>query len=129
MRVFLSIFLVIYIFSATELHEFLKLPFLFQHYTEHKKQDKNLSLLSFIKLHYSNENTIYPDHEKDNKLPYKSDDKNIITLTYFPFKKLHFQNLQLPEIKSEKTFPSSFKNFVLEGYHFNIWQPPKNNLV
>lgn len=64
---------IIFLIGATELHQFMQLPFLFTHYRQHQATDPDLGLLEFISLHY-----LHPQHaddgddEQDRQLPFKS---------------------------------------------------------
>ena len=68
-----SIFiLTIYLFSFTEVKEVLKIPALIEHYQEHKSENKNISIIGFIALHYLSGSQKDSDYEKDMKLPFKA---------------------------------------------------------
>jgi hypothetical protein len=59
--------------GATELHQLWKIPLLTKHYQEHRQKDPSLSLLEFLKMHYTDQE--YPndnDDSEDNELPFKS---------------------------------------------------------
>jgi len=66
------IFLAIYLLGATELSQLLKIPLLIEHYTEHKLDNGNLSLLSFMYMHYVGDDGDTTDEQKDQNLPFKS---------------------------------------------------------
>ena len=66
------IFLAIYLLGATELSQLLKIPLLIEHYTEHKLDNGNLSLLSFMYMHYVGDDGDSTDEQKDQNLPFKS---------------------------------------------------------
>jgi hypothetical protein len=51
--------IIIYLFSATELNQLLKLPVLFSHFIEHQKQDPLISFGEFLYHHYA------VDHDDD----------------------------------------------------------------
>ncbi|MBI5373628.1 MAG: hypothetical protein HZA79_16510 [Sphingobacteriales bacterium] len=73
MRTFLlTILTSFFLFSTTELHQFLKLPLLLEHYREHRHSDPALSLLAFLQLHYSTGHPLDNDDEDDNELPFKA---------------------------------------------------------
>jgi len=59
------IFLAIYLLGATELSQLLKIPLLIEHYTEHKLDNGNLSLLSFMYMHYVGDDGDTTDEQKD----------------------------------------------------------------
>ena len=66
------IFLAIYLLGATELSQLLKIPLLIEHYTEHKLDNGNLSILSFMYMHYVGDDGDTTDEQKDQNLPFKS---------------------------------------------------------
>lgn len=71
-HLFLFIPAILFLLSKTELHEFCKMPFLMEHYQQHKKNDPGLSFLDFLFLHYAGEHPEDNDNDEDNKLPFKS---------------------------------------------------------
>ncbi|MEO7049922.1 MAG: hypothetical protein ABI091_31750 [Ferruginibacter sp.] len=73
--------LTVYLFSATEAYQLLKLPIAFEHFREHKAQDKKTGFLSFIIMHYFSGNTKDADYEKDLRLPFKTSDNFVMSVT------------------------------------------------
>jgi hypothetical protein len=65
-------FLFIYLFSTTEAHQLLKLPIVFQHYAEHQLEDKNISFIEFLDIHYMHGSPSDADYDRDMQLPFKS---------------------------------------------------------
>ena len=58
---------------STEIHQLWKLPFLIQHYLHHQEEDRSLSFITFLKIHYTDKD--HPndnDDKEDNELPFKS---------------------------------------------------------
>jgi hypothetical protein len=49
-------------------HEVLRLPLLFEHFAEHKKQVRDISFVEFLVMHYKTDEA-HDDH--DNQLPFK----------------------------------------------------------
>ena len=66
------IFLGIYLLGATQLQQLLKMPLLLEHYKEHKLDNGNLSLISFMYQHYVGDDGNANDDQKDQNLPFKS---------------------------------------------------------
>ena len=59
--------------SATEMHQLLKFPFLMQHYLHHRNVDSSMSIVDFLKIHYSDgQHPNNNDDSDDNELPFKS---------------------------------------------------------
>lgn len=85
MKKFILIILAVsFLNSSTELHEFFRLSFLLQHYSEHRSEDRSLSFVDFLKIHYSNNHPDDNDDEEDNELPFKSQ-ANIIAADSITF--------------------------------------------
>jgi len=62
----------IYLFGTTEAYQALKLPLLVEHYIKHKHQNPHLTLLGFLKLHYSDKTIFDSDYRQDMRLPFKT---------------------------------------------------------
>jgi hypothetical protein len=116
----------LYLLTATEGYQLLKLPFLIQHYKEHKTEKKEITVLAFLKMHYFNGNPIDDDYEKDMKLPFKSHEGASCTnLTlYIP----SFSGLTIfkQEQISANTPNVEYKSTFTSAFSCKIWQPPKN---
>ena len=61
-------------FSATELHQLIRLPQLVAHYHEHKSANPAISLLGFLQLHYTADHPMDNDEDDDTQLPFKTTD-------------------------------------------------------
>ena len=92
---------------------------------EHKDKNNDLSFLSFLKMHYLNDNAKDQDPLHETKLPFKSHDgchNNVVTI-------------HVPHIFSEIVISYSFfaeNSFSIPRDYFysskeytSIWQPPK----
>lgn len=62
----------IFLFSATELHELVRIPFFIGHYFHHQHGNSSLSLAGFIQLHYQPDHPADNDDGEDQQLPFKS---------------------------------------------------------
>lgn len=124
-RIIALTFLSMYLISTTELHQFLKLPVLVEHFSEHKQKDTSLTLWKFLCIHYANNSVKDADYDKDSKLPFKTLDNcnssNHITL--LPEQKFYFNTILICTEKkvTHKYYPSFSNSSFLES----IWQPPK----
>jgi hypothetical protein len=65
-------FLSLYLFSATEAQQLLKLPIVFMHFYEHQQEDKNISFLAFLDMHYMHGSPMDDDYDRDMQLPFKT---------------------------------------------------------
>ncbi len=128
MKKYVSIFLLtIFLFSATEVHQFLKLPSLVEHFSEHKLQNTDISFFDFLYLHYMIANVYDADYDKDMKLPFKTCDHiGFTSPILLHAKQLFISNyvqLLIPTELASKIFEQP--NFISSTYLSSIWQPPK----
>ena len=125
MKSIVSIFLlIIYLQSSTQLLEFLKIPYLIEHYIEHSNLDHSMTIGEYLYLHYA-----HLGEQSDNtdmKLPFKSQSTNIHSITsflspspLFALIKSHV-NIELEQIEY------SYSTFYTSQYLSTIWQPPKS---
>lgn len=124
-KTFAILFLSIYLFSTTEIHQLLKLPVVFQHYREHQAEEKDISILRFLANHYLHGSPKDKDNKRDMELPFKTSGDCITSFS------IAFVSLIAPfsiakpiEIPEKKIFfiPDQF---FYTTYPASIWQPPK----
>jgi hypothetical protein len=109
--------------SYTELHQFLKIPLLIEHYKEHKKQDPSISILQFLKIHYQGKIVHDQDEKKDQQLPFQSPDcaASVVVITDIP-SAISFE-APLPVILEQDKVVHSY-NYAHQ-YLIDIFQPPR----
>jgi len=115
------LFLSIYLLSATEISQLLKLPKLIEHVKAHQ-----LSIWEFLCIHYGQGNVIDSDYNEDMKLPFKAEN-NTLALTssaYFPL--LSIISIIVPAQFTEKNAYAVTEPFIHSSYLSNIWQPPRS---
>jgi hypothetical protein len=119
--------LALYMVSTTELCELLKLPFLIEHFVEHREQNNRLTVMQFLAMHYTGEDEKDADYDKDMKLPFKSHD-NCCIAAAFSVSESFSSGLvvQRPEYSIVPTFKLYNETFKPHTYLSNIWQPPKH---
>ncbi|ASU35326.1 hypothetical protein [Mucilaginibacter xinganensis] len=120
------LFLTLYMLSATEAHQLLKLPAVFKHYAEHQKENKHISFLKFLNMHYMHGSPKDKDYRKDMELPFKSADNcsaslsptfiNVVTQVFIS------KVIDIPV----STTNTHREDFIPSAYISNIWQPPKS---
>lgn len=117
--------LLTYILSFTEARELVKLPAFIEHYKEHKAENRQITLLGFITLHYLNGSQKDADYAKDMKLPFKTHDFSFYNLAIQDLPKIfdfYFSEVKIFEIKNKNFY--YFLNFS-EGKTFSFYPPPK----
>ncbi len=78
-KIFTIILAVLLLNGVTELHQFLKLPLLLNHFLHHRMEDPSISFWSFIKLHYFDPIVVDDDYQRDQQLPFRDTDCCIVT--------------------------------------------------
>ena len=124
---YIPIFLLsIYLISLTELSQLMKLPMLVEHYLEHKEENKNLSVLGFLYIHYAQKNVKDADYEKDMKLPFKTPNTLLSSVEIAPvlFGSEKFILKPIPSDSKQYSFYS--EKHLSSAYLASIWQPPKS---
>ena len=125
-KIFSILFLYIYLFYAFQMNEYLKIPILVEHFTEHQQENPKLSLWNFILDHYSHGEVFDADYEKDMKLPFKSNHScccsSIITFLA-PIQSFDFENKTFQNEYKKPSFGYTFS--FISNFHSSIWQPPK----
>lgn len=118
-------FLTIYLFSATELNQLLKLPVLISHFIEHRQENHELNVLKFLYLHYAIEDDNEKDNDMDMKLPFKSAENSVASnlSVFIPIKNNITIDKPITTIKEKINIYSD--RFLASVSLSSIWQPPK----
>lgn len=122
-----SIFiLTIYLFSFTEVKEVLKIPALIEHYQEHKSENKNISIIGFIALHYLSGSQKDSDYEKDMKLPFKAHEISSVSFAIQDLPKSFELNLaQTKKFFEEKNQNFHYAESFINPHLLSFFQPPE----
>lgn len=118
------LFLLIYLFTATEFAQMLKLPVLWQHYKEHKQSNTAVSFVSFLQMHYFNGDIKDADYERDMKLPFKTHSQNHLSDITSIVPRITSE-IQIPVYNHFKTIIPADDNGLNSTYLSAVWQPPK----
>ncbi len=117
------LFLSILISSNSELHQLFKIPILISHFIEHKKEDRSISFIAFLKMHYKTVSEKDKDYDRDMQLPFKADNCNFVGMTFYHHKtSIEINNKEQLVDKQHRCFDDQFiSSQVLNS----IWQPPR----
>lgn len=119
------LFISLYVLSATELNQFFKLPILFEHFSEHKTENRNITFLQFLKIHYQGNHTPDSDDLKDKRLPFKSHGNSFSTQIFAVLPA--FTVIEIPVFSDNNKSIAIYKNQFIPTLQLeSIWQPPKN---
>jgi hypothetical protein len=128
MKKFIALTLLsLYLLTATELRQLLKLPLLVEHFAEHKSQNHSITLWNFLCMHYANGNVRDADYDKDMKLPFKSNSccNSCASLVFL----ISEENITFPVsiFTEERKSASNFYTSLVSASHLKaIWQPPQS---
>lgn len=114
----------VYLVSFAEIHNFFKLPVLFQHFKEHKKEDSSLSFWSYIRMHYTEPIQKDHDYQRDNQLPFRDADCGMISgMTACVCQTITVEMVPFPEPLKD------FSHYMELGFpkpgSYDIFQPPR----
>ena len=117
-------FLILYVFTTTELNQLLKVPLFVEHFIEHKKLDDNVSLVDFLYMHYTGHDINDNDKDKDMQLPFKSHN-DCVSLNFVPLATNQDAiDLILVPIYTDNV--AVYKRLNFQSFYLSsIWQPPK----
>jgi hypothetical protein len=119
-------FFLLYMLSTTEACQLLKLPYIFQHFREHKMANRSISFLQFLDIHYKHCNSKPKDYQKDMQLPFKTATtciSSVLPTLVPPMSACLLTPItRLPHKKI--LIPNKFL-LIPSAYLSNIWQPPK----
>lgn len=111
------------ILAQTELHQLLKFPVFAKHFAEHKKQNPEISILSFVILHYLSGNLHDKDYDKDMQLPFKTADcADAISFALAPSGSF---TIAEPVFYVTRDYPALINSNIPTIHIADIWQPPK----
>lgn len=120
------LFLLMYLSANTEVGQLLKLPVFVHHYYEHVENDKETSVLSFLKDHYNNQISHPDDADHDHKnLPFKTIGGHIALVpAIVPPSTVEISIQTACDFQDHTVFQ------IEDSYHYSamkgVWQPPRN---
>jgi hypothetical protein len=114
-------FLSLYLIAFTEFGQILKIGVMIDHYREHKSLNDNTTFLRFLAEHYVYGDGIDSDNDKDEKLPFIS--QNAINVSTVILESNSALNLLSISKTIRLTFPK--KESFESAYLSSIWQPPR----
>jgi hypothetical protein len=120
-------FLAVYLFATTDAYQLLKLPVVFQHFAEHRIENKNISFLEFLDMHYMHGSPKDADYDRDMQLPFKKACPDCVSCiaaaVFVPLTTSLSIEKPLVQILTQNYFPQD--QLLLSAYLASIWQPPK----
>ena len=119
-----TLLLITYLLGATNAYQLLKFPLLVSHFIKHKKENSEITLGSFLKMHYVDPQPMDADYDQDMQLPFKTTPeilcRNIPSILAMPpgivFK---------PLVPDQETQPLLNENIHAILLFHSIFHPPR----
>lgn len=104
----------------------LKLPVVFQHFAEHQQENKNISFIRFLDMHYMHGSPKDKDYDRDMQLPFKTSDSpaGIGVISFVPAMPQIAVTKPVEILQIKRTVQKA--PFMLTPCLSKIWQPPKS---
>jgi len=122
----------LFLSSSREFVELSKLPLLIEHYKKHKMENGSLTLIDFLKIHYTKETQSDNDDTEDSRLPFKTIFDNHLSQLYLPVSVAPLASNDLSYISQTytkyadwKSATSSLRYFILRAFHNSFISIPK----
>ncbi|MBL7788994.1 MAG: hypothetical protein JNL75_04080 [Chitinophagales bacterium] len=120
MKFLISFILFIYVFASTPFLELVKLPQLYTHYIDHKKENQQMTFTEFLYLHYGDE-----AHAEDhNSLPFKSCNYIYFLILEMPANVIIVKCHEIQK-KIDTPLRYIYESLYIFQYLNTIWQPPR----
>ncbi|SHE33134.1 hypothetical protein SAMN05444008_101167 [Cnuella takakiae] len=110
--------------ATTEFSQLFKLPVLWQHYQEHKEENKDVSFISYLTMHYLNGDAKDADYERDMQLPFKTG-SNYQVSSVASILPAPITATEPPVYYHLSEIVTSDDTFISSQFLSAIWQPPK----
>lgn len=113
------------LFSNGRIVELAKLPMLAEHYADHQSNQKDLSFIEFLGMHYWGDDADDTDNDIDHQLPF-NDSENAIPLTIIVDEMQHTCFTQIKWIfhYSEKQYYPALDDQYTFNYLSKLIHPP-----
>jgi len=98
----------------------LRLPILFEHFSEHKQKVNDISFWEFLVMHY---NSNVSHDSDDNQLPFKDPGHSFTALTLaVPSHKIVLQEIT---VQTKTNHTSTYSETFIASHLSDIFQPPR----
>lgn len=121
-----AIFLLsIYLLSAIQLDELLKINVLIAHFYETRQDDHHISFADFLVMHYITDDGNSRDNDRDCQLPFKSN-SSVVANNFFTFILKRSEEIVMTPVPANKVdFHHYSTPFITSNFSKLVWNPPK----
>ena len=121
------LFLSLQLLAFTECHQLLRIPYLVQHFKQHRAAEPNMNFSAFIKMHYLGPITVTDDFKQDQQLPFRNVDCHILNTTVCLYEPLTVEID--PPVKLPAVFYCYNETNKPQFSSIAIFQPPRRASV
>ena len=115
----------IYLFSAIQLYELLKINVLVAHFYETKQHDPKISFFDFLVMHYITDDGNTQDNDRDCQLPFKSN-VNLVANSVSTFILNGPAEIILPPaVAGNGNFYQYDAPYISSNFSKLVWNPPR----
>jgi len=118
------LFCALYLLSTTEAYQLLKIPIILEHFHEHQKENKDITFLEFLDIHYMHGSPMDDDYDRDMQLPFKTMNHHV-NMTPVHVKDLTSSTLSILSPTRETVFVVVDDQGIPSRYLSSIFQPPR----
>jgi hypothetical protein len=121
-----AIFLLsVYLFSATDFKELLKINVVVQHFQETRLLDNSVSFVHFLVMHYITDDNNDKDNDRDMQLPFKSP-RSYIASSSFIYILCQCTSVTFQLLSTiAKDFLTWNDSLVFTSFYSLVWHPPQ----
>jgi len=112
------------VLAYTEAGQILKLPILIAHYNEHNAGYHKLKIWDYIKEHYTNNDKVPADHDRDMQLPFKT--HTCCQANLILFAPLQSETTVQVSIEPLRDFLLMNEEYISTAFPGTIFQPPRS---
>ena len=121
-----AIFLLsVYLLSATQLSELLKVNILIAHYQETELKNGPVAFLDFLVMHYITDDGTTQDDDRDEQLPFKSHSSLVANGFSSFIINRNVEILLVSPVADAKDFNDYCNPFISSIYAQQVWNPPR----
>ncbi len=109
--------------AFTEFHQLLRVPYLMQHFQQHRVTDPQMSFAHFIKIHYLAPVPLNDDFNQHQQLPFRCMDCQVMNAAVYVWTSVTVEIH--PPIPVAKQFYRYNETNKPQFSAFDIFQPPR----
>ncbi|HRO47178.1 hypothetical protein [Agriterribacter sp.] len=117
----------LHILAYTECHQLLRIPYLMQHFQQHRTADPHMNFSAFIKIHYLEPVKITDDFKQDQQLPFRNVDCHMINSTVCIYEPATVEID--PPVEIPAVFYCYNETNKPQFSSFGIFQPPRQACI